>query len=99
MPMERYKNLGEAHDKPSGIARYEILDEIIRVEFTSKAIYSYSLESVGRGKLDQMKRLARKGVGLNSFIMKEAYRLYSHKFIPNKSEHHPDNNPRDESLR
>ena len=71
--MKPYKNLGGN----SNICRYEIGSDYLDVEFygTSR-IYRYSYRSAGKEHVENMKLLAEKGVGLNSYIMRNARKLY-----------------------
>ncbi len=62
--MEPYQNLSGN----SGVAAYEIGEDYIRVQFTSGSVYVYTYDSAGADNIEQMKRLARKGQGLNTFI-------------------------------
>lgn len=70
--MEKYHNYGGN----SSIRYYEIEPTRIRVMFSDGRVYSYSYESAGASHVEEMKRLARSGSGLNSYIMynvKSAY--------------------------
>lgn len=62
--MEAYKNLSGG----SGIVAYERGPNFIRVQFSSGSVYLYTCESAGAHNIEQMKELASKGEGLNSFI-------------------------------
>lgn len=63
--MQKYMNLNGT----SGVEGYEIGADYIRVKFyTTAKIYTYSYESAGREHIEQMKKLARQGSGLNSYI-------------------------------
>lgn len=62
--MERYGNLSGN----SGVVAYEIGDEHIEVRFHDEVVYTYTYQSAGRGNVEQMKRLAKAGRGLSSFI-------------------------------
>ena len=64
--METYQNV----NGNSGIAGYEIGDTCIEVEFAD------SYESAGRENVEEMKRLAAQGHGLNSFINRRVKYLY-----------------------
>jgi hypothetical protein len=64
--MERYANIGGK----SGIAAFETTDDSITIRFTDGAVYVYDYDSAGPGTIEQMKTLARRGLGLNSFISK-----------------------------
>lgn len=71
--MERYLDL----DGDSGIFAYEIGDTYIRVQFnTTFKIYTYSYRSAEANRVEDMKRLARSGDGLNSYIKLNANNLY-----------------------
>jgi hypothetical protein len=66
--MEQYLNLGGN----SNVKAYSIGQDYIDVVFGRGARYRYSYRSAGIDKVEQMKMLARKGVGLNSYIMRYA---------------------------
>lgn len=56
------------------------LDElVIEVEFGDGSIYGYSETSAGAANVQTMIRLANKGSGLNSFIMKQVRKRYAYK--------------------
>lgn len=73
--MERYQNLGG----DSGVAGYELRADQIRVQFKDGAIYLYTYGSAGANYVEQMKRLAIAGHGLNSFISTTVRKLYARK--------------------
>ncbi|MGB3367233.1 MAG: hypothetical protein WBA54_07085 [Acidaminobacteraceae bacterium] len=52
----------------SGVKGYEYGSDYINVQFSTGATYSYSYQSAGNGNIEQMKKLADLGDGLNSFI-------------------------------
>ena len=62
--MERYAN----RSGQSGIHEYEIGLDYIRVRFTSGSTYKYSYRKAGQHHVENMKRLAKQGSGLNSYI-------------------------------
>lgn len=62
--MQAYRNL--ASDSP--IRAYEILDEAIRVQFDGGETYVYDYQTPGRDDVEKMKRLARAGRGLSTYI-------------------------------
>ena len=63
--MEKYLN----KNNDSGVSHYEIFDDKINVKFTGKEkIYTYSNHKAGWLHVDNMKNLAQKGSGLNSYI-------------------------------
>lgn len=66
--MERYANRGGN----SGVRGYSIGEDYIDVMFSSGALYRYSYRSAGVAKVEEMKRLAVVGQGLNSYIMRHA---------------------------
>ncbi|MFW2061309.1 hypothetical protein [Acinetobacter baumannii] len=71
--MERYLDL----DGDSGILAYEIGETYIRVKFERTfKIYTYSYHSAGAIRVEEMKRLAKIGDGLNSYIKLNANTLY-----------------------
>ncbi len=73
--MEQYKNLGSN----SGIRAYEIGSDFVRIRFSSGAEYLYTYQSAGSANIEEMKRLAYAGVGLNSFIMLNVKTQYAGK--------------------
>lgn len=70
--MEKYKNLG----RDSGVQYYQIEDTSIKVKFDSSKTYSYSYKKAGKSHVENMKKLAAKGIGLNSYINKYVKNLY-----------------------
>lgn len=63
--MERYRNYGGG----SGVSAYEIGFDYIKVKFSGTArTYTYSYRKAGRSHVEQMKVLALRGSGLNSYI-------------------------------
>ena len=73
--MERYANLGG----DSGVHGYEIGDDYIRVQFSDGSIYLYTYSSAGSGNIEEMKRLAVHGEGLNAFINTQVRKAYARK--------------------
>lgn len=67
--MQVYKNLGG----DSNVKGFVIGEDYIDVQFNGTAkVYRYSYRSAGRGKVEEMKKLAIIGKGLNSYIMRHA---------------------------
>lgn len=66
--MQSYSNLGGN----SGVRAFEIGADYIAVQFQTGRIYKYSYVSAGKAKVEDMKRLALQGSGLNSYIMRYA---------------------------
>lgn len=62
--MQTYTNRSGA----SGISAYEIGIDYIRIRFSTGSIYRYSYRKAGRSHVDNMKRLATVGSGLNGYI-------------------------------
>ena len=73
--MQIYKNLGGN----SNIIAFELGDDYIDVQFNKEMIYRYSYISAGILKVNEMKRLALQGYGLNSYIMRNARINYEFK--------------------
>lgn len=73
--MERYKNLGG----DSSVIGYETGLDWIKVQFNDGWIYLYTYQSAGRENIEQMKKLAISGQGLNSFIMRHVRKAYASK--------------------
>jgi len=73
--MTRYSNNGGK----SGISEYEINDDGIIIQFSNGAKYLYTYTSAGTSNIEEMKRLALIGEGLNSYIMKYARTSFSSK--------------------
>ncbi len=70
--METYSNFSGR----SGVAAYEISSDSITVQFKDAAVYLYNYGSAGSSAIEQMKVLAKRGIGLNSYIsttVKEKY--------------------------
>jgi hypothetical protein len=63
--MKQYKDIN--HD--SSVSAYEYTDTSIRVQFKTGKIYEYPESKIGSTHLNNMKRLAESGDGLNAYIM------------------------------
>lgn len=63
-----YLNLGGN----SNVYAYQYEADHIDVQFNGGKVYRYSYRSAGREKVEEMKRRATSGQGLNSYIMKYA---------------------------
>lgn len=71
--MERYRNSGG----DSGVSSFEIGTDFIIVKFSgSSRIYRYSYRKAGQLHVENMKKIARNGSGLNSYINNYVKRLY-----------------------
>jgi hypothetical protein len=66
--MERYRNLSG----DSGVDAYEIGDDFVAVRFGSGVVYWYTEASVGPQHVVALKRLARRGQGLSTYISQHA---------------------------
>ncbi|SAL63724.1 hypothetical protein AWB71_03666 [Caballeronia peredens] len=62
--MQPYRNLAGN----SGVEAFDILTEGIRVRFVSGGTYLYDYRESGREHVEHMKRLARAGRGLSTYI-------------------------------
>ena len=68
-----YKN----NNGNSNVLFYEIGSDFIDVQFNgTEKIYSYSYRSAGKENIETMKKLAKDGAGLNSFINRTVKYLY-----------------------
>lgn len=71
--MERYRNSGG----DSGVSSFEIGTDYILVQFSGTArTYRYSYRKAGQHHVENMKRLASSGSGLNSYINRYVKKLY-----------------------
>lgn len=71
--MEIYKDI----NNDSGIYGFEINTTCITIWFHgANRSYTYSYQSAGENRVEDMKRLAQEGDGLNSYIMRYAKKLY-----------------------
>lgn len=60
----------------SGIREYTVDSDYIVVVFSTGAQYRYSYASAGKEHVENMKKLAEKGTGLNSYIMRNVRLKY-----------------------
>ena len=68
MVLQRYQNNGGN----SNVIAFQIEDDYIDVQFGGGKVYRYSYNSAGKSKVEEMKKLALSGSGLNSYIMRNA---------------------------
>jgi hypothetical protein len=73
--VERYDN----RSGNSGVAGYECGADFIRVQFSEGSIYRYTYGSAGAANIESMKRLARGGKGLSTFIATSVREKYASK--------------------
>ena len=52
----------------SGIYGYEVCEDFIDIYFKKGSQYKWTYDSAGQENVEEMKRLAQLGTGLNSFI-------------------------------
>jgi hypothetical protein len=72
--MQRYSDI----DRDSGVREFEIHDTLIIIIFSgSSKTYTYSYQSAGKHHIEQMKRLALAGEGLNAYINKNVKHKFS----------------------
>lgn len=65
--MEYYKDV----DGDSNIEMYEIGPDFIIIKFyRTERLYTYTYESAGRIHVENMKKLAKHGNGLNSYVIR-----------------------------
>jgi hypothetical protein len=65
--METYKNCSGK----SGVTFFEIGEDFIDIKFKDDFIYQYNKLKPGKQKIEIMKRLAKKGEGLSTFISQQ----------------------------
>lgn len=70
--MQRYSDI----DRDSGVVQYESGNDYIKVKFSDGAVYLYNYASAGSHHIENMKRLAAKGDGLNAYINKHVSNRY-----------------------
>jgi hypothetical protein len=73
--MERYRNLGGG----SGVVAFEIAPRAITVQFADGGKYVYDHASPGKGHVAEMKRLAKAGRGLATYINRHVRENYARK--------------------
>jgi hypothetical protein len=73
--MKPYRRLSGA----SGVVAYAPEAAAIRVRFVDGTEYTYTHASAGRAHVDAMKRLAREGQGLSTYISKYVRERYASK--------------------
>ncbi len=69
--MQRYADI----DRYSGVMGFEIFDTSIKIYF-KRTTYTYSYQKAGRHHIEQMKRLALSGDGLNEYINNHVKKSY-----------------------
>lgn len=75
--MQRYGN----QSGKSGVRAYEIGERAIAVEFEGGDTYLYTYASAGRQRVETMKRLAKAGQGLSTYISREVKDKFAEKVV------------------
>ena len=75
MKMQRYAN----RSGNSGVVAFATGPRGIAVEFVDGSVYVYDLDRPGRTHVTEMKRLARAGQGLSTYISREVRDNYAQK--------------------
>lgn len=75
MYMPKYKNLS----KRSGVVSYSSSRGKLNVKFKDGSKYLYTPSSCGKYKMNRMRQLASKGIGLNGYINKSVRIKYQSK--------------------
>ena len=71
--MEVYKNIS----RRSSVYAFVIGLDFISVQFkTNGMVYKYTYARAGRNHVEMMKRLAQRGLGLNTYIKKNVDKRY-----------------------
>ena len=73
--MERYAN----RSGDSNVIAFESIDSSIKMQFRDRTVYLYTAQSAGAQNVEEMKRLAQQGRGLNSFINRRVKKAYASK--------------------
>jgi macrodomain Ter protein organizer (MatP/YcbG family) len=73
--MQQYKTA--SHD--TGVIAYETCKDSISIKFRDGSVYVYTNKSAGRAAVAEMKSLAKKGVGLTTFINQHVREHYEQK--------------------
>ena len=69
------KNYGNLYGN-SSIIEYDAGKDYISVKFRDGRVYTYSYSKAGSYHVENMKKLAEQGYGLNSYIMKNVRNKY-----------------------
>jgi hypothetical protein len=63
----------------SGVIAYAINPDSIAVQFADGKVYTYTYASAGKRNIEQMKKLAKSGRGLSTFISTTVKNRYEEK--------------------
>ena len=67
----------KAHSGDSGVKAYAIKNDSLVVQFVDGSIYKYDYKNTGKNNIEEMKRLAKEGRGLATFINKHVREKYA----------------------
>ena len=70
--MKKYKGL-----EKGGVLAYEILDDALILKFKDGRIYTYDYKRPGKEQVEEMKKFARQGSGLTTYVNKYVRDNYS----------------------
>ena len=74
--MQKYRDI----DHDSGVDEFEILPTAILIKFEkTKTVYTYSYTKPGQQHVENMKKLALSGEGLNAYINENVYKKFESK--------------------
>ena len=73
--MQQYKSV----NLDTGVIAYETGSDSITVKFRDGSVYIYTNKSAGPSAIDEMKILAKKGVGLTTYINQHVREHYEKK--------------------
>jgi hypothetical protein len=74
--MQKYGN----DDHESGVVAYDTTGDSITVKFRDNGFYKYTNNSTGKSAIRKMKALAKKGIGLSTFISQHVKDNYERKW-------------------
>lgn len=75
--MKRYANRGG----DSGVVEYQITDTSITVKFRNGSVYLYDDSAPGQSHVEEMKRRAELGEGLNTYISRHVRKNYAARLV------------------
>jgi hypothetical protein len=74
--MERYGN----RSGNSGVIAYELWRDYIDVQFADGSVYRYAIPHIRPSELEEMKKLAKAGSGLSTYISRNVKDRYNDKW-------------------
>jgi hypothetical protein len=75
--MTRYKNTSGI----AGISAFSAGKDHIAIQFVDSSVYLYNYAVTGKEKVEEMKRLAKEGKGLTTFINQHVRDQYASKLV------------------